>query len=60
MNYITAAVLCSPIPYVLGGGGLGLIGKLGRAWVCAWVGAWVAAWWGCFKCSVIIFVDELV
>ena len=24
--------------------GLGLTGKLGRAWVCAWVGAWHGAW----------------
>ena len=34
-----AAVLCSPIPYWLGGVGLGLglTGKLGRAWVGAWV-----------------------
>ena len=35
-------------------------GQAGRAWVGAWGGAWVAAWWGCFKFSVIIFVDELV
>ena len=40
-----AAVSCSDGP-VLGGvkSGLGLTGKLGRAWVGTWVGAWVGAW----------------
>ena len=26
--------------------GLGLMGKLSRAWVSAWYGAWVGAWYG--------------
>ena len=49
-----AAVTCRPIPYPTAGVGLGLglTGKLGRAWVgwcmgwCmgAWGGAWVDGW----------------
>ena len=37
-----AAVSCSHILYRLGGVkmGLGLMGKLGRAWIGAWVSAW--------------------
>ena len=40
---MAAAVYCSPITAKLGGVKmvLGLMSKLGRAWVGAWVGAWV-------------------
>ena len=46
-NKETAAVSCSPFPYVLGGVGLGgwLTGQLGRAWVVHGVGAWHVHEW---------------
>ena len=38
----TAAVSCSPVPYLFGGVGMvsGMTGQLGRAWVVHGVGAW--------------------
>ena len=43
------------MPYRLGWVkmGLGLTGKLGRAWVGAWDGAWVGAWHGAWHGMVV-------
>ena len=43
---MVAAESCSLSVPMLGGVGLGLglTGKLGRAWVGEWVGAWHGAW----------------
>ena len=60
----TAAVLCSPFPYVSGGVGFGgwLTGKLGHAWVGAWpwcmAFAWVHGWWWC--CYDVVGWDNIV
>ena len=53
------SVVPCPIGLVQMKMGLGLIGKLGRAWVGAWYHAWgvvmwMMLWGGRFKCSVIL------
>ena len=57
-----AAVSCSSDAYRLGGVkiGLGLMGKLGRAWVGAWVGTWLYGWVHGFDVVVmcVVLVSE--